>query len=196
MDNFNNIKDIWQSQSNAPVPTLGKIVEIAKKSRRQMIRKNVLAVIMMSATLAFIIFIGLHYEFQFITTKIGILLTIISVIGALVVNSQLLTIMPNNANNTTNNVAYMQQLILYRNKQRFFQTTGISIYFILLSAGIFLYMYEFAVRSLSFGIISYSITLAWIAFNWFYIRPKTIKKQEKKINELISQIEAVSKQLI
>ena len=57
-------------------------------------------------------------------------------------------------------------------------------------------MYEYASRMEVLGaVLSYSITLAWIAFNWFYIRPKTIKKQESKLDELISKFESINKQL-
>jgi uncharacterized membrane protein YciS (DUF1049 family) len=50
-------------------------------------------------------------------------------------------------------------------------------------------MYEFAARDLTFGIVAYGITLAWIAFNWFYLRKKSILKHEKEINEQISSLE-------
>jgi hypothetical protein len=45
------------------------------------------------------------------------------------------------------------------------------------------------------GIITYAVTLAWIVFNWFYLRPKTIKKQQAKLDDLISKFERINKQL-
>jgi hypothetical protein len=64
-------------------------------------------------------------------------------------------------------------------------------------AGICLYMYEYAARmTMTAGIITYAVTLAWIAFNWFYLRPKTIKKQQAKLDELISKFERINKQIL
>jgi hypothetical protein len=37
--------------------------------------------------------------------------------------------------------------------------------------------------------------LLWMIFNWFYIRPKQIKKQQDKINSLIEKFEEVNNQL-
>jgi len=45
-------------------------------------------------------------------------------------------------------------------------------------------------------ILTYGITASWIAFNWFYIRPKTIKKRCAKLDALISKIEALNAQLL
>jgi len=50
--------------------------------------------------------------------------------------------------------------------------------------------------SLAWGIFAYGITLSWIALNWFYIRPRSIRKQEGKINELIEQFERLNKQVV
>jgi hypothetical protein len=76
------------------------------------------------------------------------------------------------------------------------QTKMLGFYFITLSLGICLYMYEYISRMTNVGaFFSYLITLTWIGFNWFYLRPKTIKKQQTKLNELISKFETLNKQL-
>jgi preprotein translocase subunit YajC len=57
-------------------------------------------------------------------------------------------------------------------------------------------MYEYAGRmTLLWGIFTYAMTLFWMAINWFFIRPKQIKKQQNKINNLIEKFEDVSNQL-
>ena len=57
-------------------------------------------------------------------------------------------------------------------------------------------MYEYASRMSALGAsLTYGITLLWMLFNWFYIRPKQIKKQQEKINDLIEKFEEVNHQL-
>jgi amino acid permease len=76
------------------------------------------------------------------------------------------------------------------------QTTMLNLYFILLFAGICLYMYEYTSRmKFIYAVTAYVVTLAWIAINWFYLRPKTIKKQQAKINGLIDKFEEINNQL-
>ncbi len=91
---------------------------------------------------------------------------------------------------------YLQQLLSLKRKQQFLQGIMTNLYFILLSTGLFLYMIEYTMRmKLSMGIVCYAITAGWIAFNWFYIKPKTIRKQREKIDGLINKFTLLTKQL-
>lgn len=75
-------------------------------------------------------------------------------------------------------------------------TTMLNVYFILLSAGIGLYMYEYTSRmTMLWGIFAYGITLAWILINWFCLRPKQIKKQQSKLDEIITKFKKLNQQL-
>jgi hypothetical protein len=195
MSNFNDIQNIWQAQPSGNLPDVEAIKKAADKNRRQIIVKNILGLVSLGLTLVIVGYIGLVADFKYVTTKLGIALVIISIVGAMVLNSQMLRLILGEEDTAANNQAYLQQLITYRNKQRFFQTTGMTIYFILLTTGLMLYLYEFYARSTSFGLMSYTLTLLWIAFAWFYIKPKTIQKQEKKITALIEQIQSLSEQL-
>ena len=195
MSDFNDIQNLWQSQPAVKIPDVELIIKAANKNRKQMITKNVLALVTLGGTLIFSAYIGLVADFQFVTTKLGIVIIMISISAALIINSQLLSLILNKTNDVASNQDYLNQLIAYRNKQRFFQTKGIAAYFLLLTLGFILYLYEFYARNHAFGIKAYATTLLWIAFAWFYLRPRRIKKQEKKINDLISQIESISGQL-
>lgn len=75
-------------------------------------------------------------------------------------------------------------------------TTMLNLYFVLLSTGIGLYMFEYASRMTMFwGLFTYAITAVWILFNWLYLRPRQIKKQQTKLDEIISKFESINKQL-
>ncbi len=73
----------------------------------------------------------------------------------------------------------------------------LSVYFIILSLGIGLYLFEYVSKMTRFwGIFTYAITLLWIAINWFYLRPKTIKKQNAKPNKLLAEFKNLTNQMI
>ena len=72
----------------------------------------------------------------------------------------------------------------------------LSIYFIILSLGIGLYLFEYVSRmTITWGIITYAITILWFTINWFYLRPKTITKQNAKLNKLLVEFEKLNNQM-
>ena len=190
MQNFDDIKNLWQKTEAGELPSAKVLLSEIAAERKKMIRKNVLLILLLSGTFTFIAWIGFHYTFDQITTVPGVIVTLIAVATGIVFNTKLVNRLLQQNDPSLSNTEFLQQLIAYRNQQRLMQTKGISAYFILLTTGLVLYMYEFAARDLLFGIIAYSVTLGWMVFNWFYIRKRTIGKQEKAIN---GQIEALQK---
>ncbi|QDW19113.1 hypothetical protein [Flavobacterium sp. KBS0721] len=195
MDNNNiDFKDLWKKQAvNQPniEDILARLKQFKKSSLRSLWRTNIL----LTATSAFIIFVWYHYQPEFISTKIGIILAILAMVMYVGVYNRLLGTYKN-IDSTQTNQEYLQQLISIRKKQQYMQSKILSWYFILLLVGICLYMYEYASRmTVFYALITYGITLLWIALNWFYIRPKQIKKQETKINHLIEKFEEINHQL-
>ena len=90
------------------------------------------------------------------------------------------------------NADYLDDLLKIKSKEVYIQTTIMNVYFMLLSVGIGLYMYEYvALMPLGFGLFSYVIVLLWFGFNWFVLRPKIIKKNREKTDDLIGQFENI-----
>jgi len=44
------------------------------------------------------------------------------------------------------------------------------------------------------GIVVYILFFAWVAFNWFHLRPRIIKKDRAKIDEMISHYDSIGEQ--
>ena len=196
MENNTNIdfKDLWKKQTVSQhniEDLMARLKQFRKAGLRSLWKTN----IMLFATSAFIIFIWYYYQPQFISTKIGIVLVILAMIMYVTVYNGLLQIYKD-IDTTQKNQEYLQKLILIKRKQQFMQSTILSWYFVLLLSGICLYMYEYASRmTVFYALITYGVTLLWIGFNWFYLRPKQIKKQQAKINHLIAKFEDVNSQL-
>lgn len=196
MDNDNNIdfKDLWKKQSVSQ-PNMSDLLARVSKFKKAALRSLWMTNIMLLATSAFIIFIWIYYQPQFISTKIGIVLTILAMMIYVFVYNKLLNDYKN-IDSTQTNQEYLQKLISIKKKQQFLQTKMMNFYFIALTLGICLYMYEYASRMSVLGAsLTYGITLLWMLFNWFYIRPKQVKKQQDKINGLIGKFEEVNHQL-
>lgn len=195
MDNNNiDFKDLWKKQAVSQ-PNIEDLMARLKQFKKEGLRSLWKTNILLFATSAFIVFVWYYYQPQFISTKIGIVLAIAAMILYVAVYNGMLRIYKD-IDTTQTNQEYLQRLILLKRKQQFMQSTVLSWYFVLLLAGICLYMYEYVSRmTVFYALITYGVTLLWIGFNWFYMRPKQIKKQQAKINELIAKFEDINKQL-
>lgn len=194
MDTNIDFKNIWKQQSS-PKPNIEELLSRLKKFKSENIRKLIIANLLLIATCLFTAFIWYRYQPQLISTKIGIILVILAMVIFLLAYNRMFRVFYK-IDNTQSNTEYLQNLYLVKSKQKFIQTTMLNLYFVMLLLGICLYMYEYTLKMpLIPGILVYAAALLWIGFNWFYIRPKTIKKQQEKIDGLINKFEEINNQL-
>lgn len=194
MDSNIDFKNIWKQQTSNK-PNMEELLGKLKKFRNQNLRRLVFANIGLIATSLLILFIWYCYQPEMITTKIGIVLVVLGMVIFLLAYNKMFMIFYK-IDQTQSNNEYLQNLYVVKNKQKFMQTTILNLYFIMLFLGICFYMYEYTSRmTLGSAILTYAVTSAWIAFNWFYLRPRTIKKQQGKLDELINKFEEINNQL-
>lgn len=189
-----NFNELWSAQK-AEQPSienlLVKMKDFKKSNRKRIIFTNVILVF----TSIFILLIWLYYKPQWVTTKVGITLTILAMIIFVIVLNRNFTLFKDHTSTLSNN-EYLNSLLEIKANQQFIQTKMLNLYFILLSIGIALYMYEYAsLMNIFWAFFSYGITLLWLLFNWFYLRPKQIKKQQKQLDEIIEKFKVLSKQM-
>ncbi|OCA77676.1 hypothetical protein BBH99_11445 [Chryseobacterium contaminans] len=194
MDTNIDFKNIWKQQTS-PKPNIEELLHKLKKFKNENLRKIILINFLLIATCLCIAFIWYRYQPQLISTKMGIVIVILAMVIFLLAYNKMFMVFYT-IDNTQSNSEYLQNLYLIKNKQKFMQTTMLNGYFIMLFSGICLYMYEYTSKMSSFsGVLVYAAALLWIGFNWFYIRPKTIKKQQEKIDGLINKFEEINNQL-
>lgn len=189
-----NFKELWAKQTSiAPNPE-NLIAEI-KKMHQYNLKKLVFTNILLIATSIFIILIWIYYQPQLLTTKIGIILIILAIVVFLLAYNKSYSLFKNYKYSQSNS-DYLKNLLAIKGKQKFMETTMLNLYFVLLSIGVGLYMFEYTSRMKPiWGLVTYGITFLWILFNWFYLRPKQINKQRAKLDTIISKFEMVTKQL-
>ncbi len=195
MNNFEDIQQLWQQARPAQVPDATQVIKQFKQKRRLLIWKGIGISACCLATFVFIVFLTIRVHFQLLLTQAGTLLVLLAVAAAIIVNTSLSGLLMRSTGNTDNNKTYLQALQRYQKRLRFAHTRGISIYFVLLTAGFLLYMYEFVRHNRWLALAAYAGCLAWLAFAWFYLRPRTIKKQTAELNRLIEQYREIARQL-
>jgi hypothetical protein len=193
MKNNIDINEIWKNQEIIE-PNLTEFIKNVNSFKNKNLKNIIIVNVLLLLTSVFIFFIWIYFQPKLITTKVGIVTTIIAMLIYVIALNKTITI--NKEKFNVDNNEYLLQLINLKNKQKFLQNTMLKVYFILFSIGLCLYLIEYVqLMNLILGIIVYSLTLLWIAINWFYFRPKIIKKQNLKINELISRYENINYEL-
>ena len=189
-----NLKSLWAKQTTPPPShevMLEKVNRFQRKNRRRIIKMNLLLI----TTSMFILFIWIYYQPEFLSTKIGIVLVIAAMAMSLLLHNKSFSLY-RNIDSAQSNSDYLRHLMTISKKETFLQTTVLSVYFILLTIGISLYMYEYAVRMTAAGAaLTYGVTFAWILLNWFYFRPRQIKKQRIHLDDMISKLNVINDQL-
>jgi len=194
MSNDIDFKKIWDKQE-VKIPEVKDLYSKAKRFKRNHFHKLIMVNILLLVTSISIVFIWYYYQPELVTTKIGIILTILAMIVFLLPYNKQLSIL-SKYKTEPNNKEYLQQLIELKEKQKFQQTTMLSIYFIALSLGIGLYLFEYVLKmTITWGIITYITTILWFAINWFYLRPKAITKQNTELNKLLVAFEKLNNQM-
>lgn len=189
-----DLKNLWNRQEIS-MPDTEDFHEKANQFKRKSLRKLIIANLTLLVTTIFLVFVWYTFQPEMITTKIGIVLIILAIVSLTTAHNKSILLLKK-VDFDMNNSQYLHQLLTLKAKQSFLHKTMLTIYFILLSAGICLYMIEYCIRmTLFWAAFSYGITLLWIAINWFYFRPRTIKNREAKLNELIDKFEALRRQL-
>ncbi|RGN33290.1 hypothetical protein [Bacteroides oleiciplenus] len=187
MGNDIDIRELWNKQT-VPVVDQSDILGKIESFRKKRIRRTIILNVVLLLTILFIIFIWVHFKPQLMSTKIGIILSVLPMGMVLVFNNGL-TSLYRKIDEKQSNMDYLNALLEVRSREYIMQTKLMNLYFILLSAGIGLYMYEYTLkRSLIFGVAAYSVVLLWIGFNWFFLRPRMIEKNKRKMEDLIRQI--------
>lgn len=194
MENNIDLKALWTRQ---PVPNadkdalLNKLSKLRAAKRRSLIWANVCLI----PTALFVVWIWVYYQPEYTSTKVGIVLVVTAIVMFLVVSNKLIPLYK--ALNTAQlNSTYLDDLLKIRQREQFIQTTITNLYFLMLSVGLMLYLYEYASRMESTGmIITYVVTAGWIAFNWFYFRPRQINKSRQKLDSMIQHLNEIKNQM-
>lgn len=129
------------AETGCPICRLFRIIQGGKSLQE----KKVLELIVLNAvlwmTICFVAFVWIYFKPQLLVTKIGILLTIVAM-GTVAVFTHKMIPLYRIVDEEQSNREYLNELLAVRRKENFMQTKLMNFYFISLSVGIGLYMYE------------------------------------------------------
>lgn len=195
MNHFDDLKSIWKKEGSRAALPYEEAKKRADHYRGSQLRKRIFSIASLSAVIVVFVLIVLNYEAKYISTPLGLLLAGVAVVGAITWETVLMQFLLKPIDVQPDSKTFLKYWQTYQRRLEWAQQTGISLYFLLLSLGLALYLFEFASRDWRYGVVFYTVTTAWILFNWFYFRPRVIQKQNQKTRELLQDAERLASQL-
>lgn len=196
MKNNINLKKLWNEQV-VPSSNQSELFRRIEKHKASGFKRIIFLNATLLLTILLIVFIWIYFDPQLWSTKIGIVLIILSMIIALIFSNKTIPLYKRiKEDKIQSNYNYLKNLLEIKSKESYIQTKIMNLYFAMLSIGIGLYMYAYtSMMPPLWAIVAYIVVLLWIGFNWFVLRPKIIKKNTRKIDSLIQQLKKIQSQL-
>lgn len=195
MPNNMDFKQLWQQQTLA-APDINNVLKRVQAYRLKQKRMLWLVNILLFLTSLFILWVWWFFEPQWISSKLGISLCVLAMAIFLFQSNRHFP-WQKKADPAANAQTFLTQLHAFESYQFWLQKKAMKLYFLLLSAGILLYLAEYTARMpLLYAILCYGVTSAWLGFNWFYLRPKQIRKMSAHRSALIDEINKLNHQFV
>lgn len=192
MQNDIDIKSLWNDRK-VPAGDLSLVCGKIKRFKRRRIMEAIIIIVLMISVIALGLIIGICLKSQFVTTKAGIALLTVGFILPILSYSRLLYLY-HGLQEDRSCMDYINNLLSIKKHEKKQQHIVLNLYFLILSFGLGLYIYEYTFsRSFYVGLLSYTVLLLWIALNWFVFRPRIIKKRSRKLADYMRFIERYQK---
>lgn len=188
-----DLNKIWQSQ---PVPAFDadEFRRMAVKYKYGRKKRFILINVLMALTMGCISLIAYWIKPEMKSTYIGLGLILLSIFLFLLIHSGLMRMYLSLDHDSA---TYVERLKQVQRQEEWLGKQVLQSYMLLLSAGIALYMWEYAVKLGTVGGgIAYGVTAVWVLVNWFWLRPMQLKKERTKREEVLRQAEELQRQML
>ncbi len=190
-----DFKALWNKQPIDAQPDIKQLIMKAERLKKTIRLKLILLNLVLLATIVITIYANNIIVNEWLISKIGAALMLLAYISYLVAYNQLIPVLFK-TNPVISNQEYLNQLITINRKSAFLDTVMTNIYFGLLTTGLFLFLIQpFTHMKIISGIIFYAVTAFCMGFAWFYLKPIGMKKRQKRFDDMIAKLEAVTGQL-
>lgn len=190
MDHFDEIKNIWQSRPSGMQPSLSGFNE-AVRSFQSAQRRNILLLILLSVIcLAAMVWVMVDYQSALWTTRAGELIFL--VMGLYLFYTKMNQLRKNNREEWLSARDFLDNL-MENSKNEAKNRTRVLI-FIVLAVAFFLYLYEMLAGSRLKMMAGYGSLTLFLLLVWFVYRPVMMRRQQKKIRNLLTKIDNLKNQ--
>ncbi|MGZ3872663.1 MAG: hypothetical protein ACXVJD_07080 [Mucilaginibacter sp.] len=193
MDNLNDLKALWMTARTDSLPDSTEMVRHIKKFRDQKITKKIRAIISAFGLIAIMVVTAFVYKQAMPVTHVGQALAIVA--GIILAYTNIRSIRRFYELKDCSNKEFLEFLEQTRLNQLYYYKKTQVIGLLLCSASIFLMLYEFIYTNTLLLIAVYTVAVIYLSVIWLIVRPRTFKREAKKLKATMERLETLSKQL-
>jgi hypothetical protein len=176
MKNTNDLKEIWKQNESTTVPPIQEVTTRAKGTIRKIRNKLFFSGFIAAAVLGYLIYTQTKMQNEMLTTKIGVTIMALGIVLYLIVSNSILNMFLKNEFSADSRT-FLDKMIVLKGKLEMLYKTITTIYFVALTAGLFLALIEQTMsETVLHKVLTYGLSVVWIAFAWFVLRPREMKK--------------------
>ncbi|TKB96005.1 hypothetical protein FA046_15145 [Pedobacter cryophilus] len=195
MKDFDSLVGIWNEQKTSPNINYKEVINHYKTNRSKLSFKFLLEILAMLIAFSVVSYIFFTIEFEFWTSYVGLILVnicCIYFIAMQIINLKNIA----NSNTLFDKPQDHIQFIKEFKKSRYIQhTRNYKVYTFVLGLGLSLYFVEFFYRlNLAVMITVVAATIAWFVICYLYLMKIYIKKEEKRFNDMLTDLERLNEQ--
>ncbi len=192
MENFDDIKSIWQLEKGDQLPSVEEIEKIAKTfNMKKQNKAKALIGLLIGCILGYTaVWIGMENVLW--TTRAGLICSVVAILYVVWFKYQELR--KEGRADPLNSAAFLAQLkseLIDKKEEK----KRIIIFILLFFIAYALFIYEKVQVNSQLMLTGYSILTFAMAFLWFVVRPVTYRNYRKSIQKTITEIETIQQQI-
>ena len=195
MEEFKELENLWK-QSETKIPPQKTNISKIKNNRMKLKNTYTKGAILLILTGIFILGLMIFLDSNLKTILVVSSMIIISITCFLQAALMLFTaneiVKIDETQTPSFHLKQWQNFRAFQKKQRHW---NMPVYYTLLSIALGVYMYELLKNAdLWKMILTFAITYSWMLFAYFYLGKKEIKKQDTKLDGIISELKSLANQ--
>ncbi|KIA84357.1 hypothetical protein OA84_02130 [Kaistella solincola] len=195
MEEFKDLENLWKT-SETKIPAKNDQISKIKNNRMKLKNNYTKGAILLVATGIFILILMTTFDAKILTTPIVSAMVIISLVCFLQAGLMFFTAKKiSDIDETQTPASHLQQWLEFREFQKKLRHWNMPVYYILLSLALGVYMFELLKTvDLWKMLLAFAITYSWLLFAYFYLGKKEVKKQDAKMDGIISELKNLENQ--
>lgn len=195
MEEFNNIQNLWK-KSETEVPSQNIDYKKIKNNRQKLKSNNVNGAVLLLLTGIFIFGLMIFLDEKVRTPLVIVAMCTVSAIcflqaGLCFFNANKISRIKETQSPNLH-LKQWQDFRIFQKKQRHW---NLPLYYILLGVAMGFYLWEILKNAdFTLKVIAFGGTYSWMIFSYFYLGKKQIKKQDAKMDEIITNLKNLENQ--
>ncbi|MHA6696765.1 hypothetical protein [Chryseobacterium sp. A301] len=195
MEEFKELENLW-NQSETKIPTKNTNISKINNNRMKLRKTYSKGAILLLVTGILILGLMTTFDTEIKTTALIFSMVMVSVICFLQAILMLYTAKKigdiDDSSTPSFHLQQWQDFRIFQKKQRHW---NMPIYYVLLSATLGIYLYEI-LKDVDLWkiVLTFLVTYSWMLFAYFYLGKKEIKKQDAKLDSIISDLRNLESQ--